>query len=675
MMLKHLAIVAGAVLFAVPGFAQQHDHDHDHQADSVRSVDARAIEVEAEQARVSQAPIRTEVVSTRELRRAACCSLAESFERSPSVEVSFADAVSGARQIQMLGLSGLYTQVLVEATPMMRGIEMPFGFDHIPGPFMGSIDIAKGAGSVVSGYEGQTGQINIHMHDPFTAPALFLNVYGNTMDRFEANVYGAQNLSDEWATMTMAHARMRKGAIDNNHDNFQDSPEFEQLNLVHRWRFNNDAIEFQAYVNGVLDSYQNGQIEAQESRPKFEINTDIKRLAGFVKVGLLNPFDSFDESGLSLVVNASTQTQESVFGARDLNSAQHTVNLRGIGSLTFSDHVKLVGGLSYLYDDVHEHLTDTTSSRSFSQQFARVENVPGVFAEFTINPLRSLTVLASSRVDAHNLYGTRVVPRLHVKWAVGSLTSLRASAGTGWRVPTVITENLSSFINARNVKFEQTFLPEQSVNIGLSATHSMTVANRPVTLDAEVYHTQFDNRVVIDFDRSPRELWVSNLHGTSYSTHVMGQVMFSPIESLELLAAYRWINVQVPLGGQQRFAPMLSRDRLLFTATWDSEGKQWTVDATAVYAGSGRLPSTSANPAQYQHGTEFSGYWRFNTQVTRRFDKFEIYAGSENLGNFIQEDPIIAADAPFSEYFDASLAWGPTSPRMFYLGVRWELPN
>jgi outer membrane receptor protein involved in Fe transport len=268
-----------------------------------------------------------------------------------------------------------------------------------------------------------------------------------------------------------------------------------------------------------------------------------------------------------------------------------------------------------------------------------------------------------------------LVPRLHVKWQAASLTSVRASIGNGWRVPTAITENMSAFINSRTVHVERGMLPEQSWNAGASITHSLEILGRPLTLDAEVYHTWFSNRVVVDFDRSVRELWVGNLNGESYSTLGMVQALFSPLERLELLAAWRIVNVQVPLGGKQRMAPMVSRNRMLFTATWDSEDKVWTIDASAVYNGTGRLPSTDANPAQYQRATEYPGFWRFNAQLTWRWDKLEVYAGSENIGNFIQQDPVISADDPYSEYFDASLAWGPTSPRMFYLGARFTIPN
>ncbi len=641
--------------------------------DSVRATTTRTVQVEAEQARISPAPARTEVISSRELRRAACCSLAESFERSPSVEVSFSDAVSGARQIQMLGLSGTYTQTLVEATPLIRSLELPFGFDHIPGPFMESISISKGASSVVNGYEGQTGQINICMHDPFQAPALFVNLYGNTMNRYELNLYGTQNVSDELATMTMFHGRLRRGAIDNNADNFQDAPEFQQLNLVHRWRYNDDNVEWQMFARGILDEYVSGQIEPLNGQPSYELTTDIQRLDAFMKIGLLNPFSAFEESGVALTVTGALAKQNSLFGVRTLESRQNTLHARFSTAITFSDHVKVTAGLSYLFDDVREHMVDTSALWAFNRQNDRVEHVPGLFAEGTFLPTPSLTIVAGLRADAHNLYGTRVIPRIHGKWNVASLTTLRASFGGGWHVPTIFAENLSAYVNSRQVFMDASFMPEQSWNAGVSATHTIEVFGRPVTFDGEVYHTWFSNRVVVDFDKNVRELWVTNLNGVSFATHAMIQMLVAPVERLELLAAWRGVDVQLPLGGEQRMAPMVSRSRLLLTVTWDSEERMWTLDASATYNGPGRLPSTAGNPQQYQHPLEYPGFWRFNTQVTWRYNNMELYVGSENLGNFIQEDPVIGANAPYSQYFDASLAWGPTSPRMAYFGMRWQL--
>lgn len=666
-----VSLLAFTVLAMNVAAQDHHGHDHGDQ-DSIRTVTKDRIQIEAEQARISQAPVRTEVVSSRELRRAACCSLAESFERSPSVEVSFSDAVSGVRQIQMLGLSGLYTQVMVEAVPLIRSLEMPYGFDHIPGPFMDNISISKGASSVAAGYEGQTGQINVALHEPLTARPWFFNLYGSSMNRFEFNGYGTQAITDELSTMTMLHAGIQQGDIDNNHDNFQDSPEIQRINLIHRWQFNNDETEGQFFIRGLADTYTSGQLAPAGGLPRYAIETNVRRVDGFAKFGFIDLFDGYDESGLAFTLNGSTHRQESVFGPRNLESTQNTFNFRTLFVLGFSRELKINAGLSYLYDNVTELLTDTTATRNFRYDNSRTEHVPGAYAEATYQPVRALTFVGGLRADAHNLYGTQVTPRFHAKWQVATLTTLRANIGTGWRVPTVVTENLSAYINSRTLHLDTAFRPEKSWNAGFSVTHAMEVFGRPVTLDGEVFYTRFNNRVVVDFDRDVHELWVTNLSGSSYSQHVMLQALISPVQRFDVLVAWRGVNVQVPTGGTQQMAPMVSRNRWLFTATWDSPENDWTLDASGNYNGSGRLPTTAGNPAAYQRSTEYPGFWRINTQVTwRGLPGFELYAGAENLTNFIQDDPVIAADAPYSEFFDASLAWGPTSPRMGYVGLRW----
>ncbi|MDR0738076.1 MAG: TonB-dependent receptor, partial [Prevotellaceae bacterium] len=50
-------------------------------------------------------PIKTELITGAGLKKMACCNLAESFENNASISVGYSDAVSGARQIRLLGLS------------------------------------------------------------------------------------------------------------------------------------------------------------------------------------------------------------------------------------------------------------------------------------------------------------------------------------------------------------------------------------------------------------------------------------------------------------------------------------------------------------------------------------------------------------------------------------------
>ncbi|HBB24961.1 MAG TPA: hypothetical protein DCZ59_01720 [Bacteroidetes bacterium] len=629
--------------------------------------------VEAEETGITRAPVKTEVIRRADLEKAACCSLAESFEKNPSVEVSFSDAVSGAKQIQMLGLRGMYTQFLVEAVPLIRGIEMPYGLDHIPGPFMESISISKGSSTVTNGYESVTGQINICMHNPRTAPSLYVNAYANTMQRYELNLYGAQKISDELSTMTMLHGRIMDMAMDNNGDGFADIPTFRQINAVHRWTFNNDEIEWQVYVRGLRDRYRSGQsvlghhedihVHPDSSiRGSYDIVTDISRVDGFVKFGLLNPFEDMEGSGLSLVVSGSYHDHGSTFGLRSTTGLQQTVLVRAVAALPFSESFKLVSGASFMMDDVDEALMNTS--------FTRRERVPGVYSELTLQPHDDLTALIGMRYDHHNLYGGRFVPRAHVKWSATESLALRASAGRGWRVANVVNENLSSYINSRTVMFDAGFLPEDAWNVGVSATANLDVAGRPLTLDAEVYHTTFANQIIVDFDRSPREVYVSNLRGSSYATNVMTQAMFSPIARLELMLAARWVDIIASFNGLEQQRPMTSRWRILSTISYTTEGQLWQADMTVAWNGSGRMPIIPGQSEPSFRDGEFPAWWRINGQITRRFGEFEVYVGIENATNFIQQRPILGFDQPFGESFDASLAWGPLDPRMVYAGVR-----
>jgi hypothetical protein len=183
-------------------------------------------------------PVKTELITAAGLQKLACCNLAESFENSASVTVGYADAVSGARQIQMLGLSGVYTQMLNENVPTLRGLAAPFGWNYVPGPWLESIQVSKGTSSVVNGYESTAGQINMEYKKPDGAERLFVNLFGAGDGRMEANVTtAAPVIQGKLWTGVMLHGSMERMAHDANHDGFMDMPKSYQVNFYNRWLF------------------------------------------------------------------------------------------------------------------------------------------------------------------------------------------------------------------------------------------------------------------------------------------------------------------------------------------------------------------------------------------------------------------------------------------------------
>ena len=202
----------------------------------------------------------TEFISSKELLRAACCNLGESFTTNPSVDVNYADATTGAQQIKLLGLSGTYVQMLTENIPNYRGVASPYALSYIPGPWMQSIQVSKGASSVKNGYESITGQINVEFKKPQATPFADANLYYNTMGKLEANLGANLQLSQRWSTALLGHYEILNNAHDDNGNGFVDMPMIRQGSLLSRWAWMGDNYAFQASVKGLKEHREGGQI-------------------------------------------------------------------------------------------------------------------------------------------------------------------------------------------------------------------------------------------------------------------------------------------------------------------------------------------------------------------------------------------------------------------------------
>ena len=179
----------------------------------------------------------TTVMTGKELLKAACCNLAESFETNPSIDVNFADALTGTKQIKMLGLTSPYLMITEENIPSVRGASQAYGLSFTPGTWIESIQVTKGAGSVVNGYESISGQINTELIKPSLDIPFFVNAYGSTDARFELNTHFNKKISDDWATSLYVHGNTRVAKNDMNDDGFLDNPLSQQINIINRWQY------------------------------------------------------------------------------------------------------------------------------------------------------------------------------------------------------------------------------------------------------------------------------------------------------------------------------------------------------------------------------------------------------------------------------------------------------
>jgi outer membrane receptor for ferrienterochelin and colicins len=616
-------------------------------------------------------PINVETLNTAELRKAACCNLAESFETNASVDVNYTDAVSGARQIQMLGLDGTYTQILNENMPGVRGLAASSGLGFIPGTWIKSIEVSKGAGSVVNGYESTTGQINVEYHKPEDTERVFINGYVNHLGRYEANVHLAERLNEKWSTLLFTHANTVNRKIDMTGDGFLNTPLQKQINVFNRWKYDSKNFLAQFGVKGLLEERIGGQLDYNPSTDylagnRYGIGINSKQFEAFSKAA----FVSTDRPvrSLGFISTFKHYEQNSFFGLRTYDGKQNSgyFNLIYQDFINTTDH-KFKTGASLQTDQYNESLNDSA--------FSRREIVPGVFGEYQYEIEQKVTVLAGLRGDYHNLYGFFPTPRLHFKYHFAPKTVARLSAGRGFRVANIFAENSAVLASSRAVFVEPDLRPEIGWSYGTSFTHKICYGDEGVVFNLDFYRTEFTNRIIVDFDQSLNEIHFYNLKGQSFSNSFQAEVIVEASKQLEFKTAYKWYDVRNTYNGELLPAPLISNHRLLFNTTYFTKFDKWKFDFTAKWYGPTRIPAHGRHDGiNHIHLAERSpDYFVLLGQITRSFKNFDIYFGAENITNTMQHNPVLGYENPFGQGFDASLVWGPLMGRVIYSGFRFKI--
>ncbi|MBN2175786.1 MAG: TonB-dependent receptor [Bacteroidales bacterium] len=612
-------------------------------------------------------PLYVQTITGAELSRAACCNLSESFETNASVDVAYSDAVSGAKKIELLGLHGKYSQMMTENIPNLRGLSTTYGLGYIPGTWMESIQVSKGTSSVVNGYESITGQINIEYKKPDTEERLFLNAYVNHIGKLEGNFNGSIKLNNRWSTMLYLHGENLNNKVDHNGDSFVDEPLVKQYHVFNRWKYAHNNYMAQFGVQLLDEDRTAGQVEFDktenpENSSYYGINIRTKRYQAWGKTGYI--FNNNSETSLGFINSYTYHDQSSFFGLTRYNGSENTYYANLILQSEIGSHKhKYSTGLSYLYDVYKESLNDSI--------FNRMESVPGVFFQYTYSNEKNLTLLLGVRSDFHNLYGTFITPRVHVKYNFNEHTILRSSIGKGYRSANIIAENSYLLASSRNIIVKPTIKQEEAWNYGINLTQIFNINDRDLNINIEFYRTDFVNQVVVDRDQSVSEINIYNLDGKSFSNSYQIEAVYELIPRLDVVAAFRYNDVQMTISNKLEREPLVNRYKGLFSLAYKTNLDKWQFDFTTQLNGDARLPDTRENPAIYQRPENSPVYTIMNVQVTKNFRKWNIYLGVENLTDFKQHDPVIAADDPFGPHFDSSIVWGPIMGRKFYGGIKY----
>jgi len=629
----------------------------------------------------------TTLVTSKELLKAACCNLAESFETNPSIDVNFSDALTGTKQIKMLGLTSPYLMIAEENIPSVRGASQAYGLSFTPGTWIESIQITKGAGSVVNGYESISGQINTELLKPINNIPLFLNIYGSTDARFELNTHFNAKISDKWSSALFVHGNARTGKNDMNDDGFLDNPLAKQINVLNRYQYYDAQKGLVSFINFryMNDKKQTGELDFDPDKDKgktnvwgSEINTE--RLDVSSKVGYVFKDMPYQSIGFQNAFNS--HNQESYFGLNRYNIKQSSFYSNLIFNSIISNTMhKFATGLNFTYDNYQEFVN--------VNDYSRIDNSIGAFFEYTYDNDDNFSLVAGGRVDNHNRLGTFVTPRLHIRYNPWEKAVLRVSAGRGKRSANIFAENQSLFASARTFDILDTngkiygLDPEIAWNYGISFNQKFLLFGRSADAGFDFYKTDFTKQVVVDLYTAPaipgtHQVLFYNLNGKSFANSLQVDFNVEIAKHLDVRTAYKYYDIQTDYLSGRSERPLQAKHRFFANLGYEThigdKGKQWKFDFTYNWMGQQKLPETASNPVEDRLPVYSPSYSLMNAQITRTFSSvFEVYVGGENIGNYKQEKAILGNDNPFGTTFDASIVYAPIFGQMYYAGLRFKI--
>lgn len=610
----------------------------------------------------------SQMLDQKDLEKAACCNLSESFETSIAVDVSFSDAVTGAKRIRMLGLDSYYTQVMHENQPSIRGLANSFGMLFVPGPFMTSIAVNRGAGSVADGYEAITGQINYCYKTPNNSERFFFNFFGSRHGQFELNTNVSHRFNDKLSTILMVHGMIHEAKHDNNEDSFQDVPLNERIIVTNKWMYDSQkAFHSQFGFTYTYDEREAGQLSFlplnQGEANLFQTMNINRRYDAFAKTGFLLP-----KEGQSIGVRYRyyNHQHQAWYGNRFYDAVENFAQVNLALQTPMNDpksSMKL--GISYLFNDFNESLDALNIDRR--------EMVPGIYAEYTYQDCEKFSAVLGLRGDFHNIHGFWLSPRAHVKYNLPKKFTVKASAGKGYRTPNLIAENIGGLASNRQVGVETAQGFESAWNVGGSILKEFYLGFQQASIVVDYYRTDFQERMVYDYE-TPGQLNFYQMDGKSYANSFQVETNVEAAEGLDIQVAYKFDDVHITYESGMKLAPYIPRHKMLITADYETPNEMWRFNLTGQLNGRSRIPSTATNPAPYQRPDESEIFFTLNSQITATLKQFEFYVGGENLNNYWQENPIIASRETDSEFFDGSMIWGPLGGARVYAGIRWTVP-
>ena len=623
--------------------------------------------------------IKSEQITQTSLRQAACCDLAGCFGGQSTVTPQTTNVVTNAKELRILGLSGVYNQVLIDGFPLVKGLAYTYGISSIPGTLVDNIFIAKGANSVLQGYESISGQINVQTVNPRTTDKLLVNGYVNSFMEKHFNVNYTFK-KGEWHSLATFGTVQPAKKVDGDADNFLDLPLLTRYTFGNKWVYGNPSEwgwNSQINLRYISEERVGGQSNFNPATDRgsstvYGQTVQLNQPEASIKTG----FRWDDIHNLTAFVSAFQQSQNSYFGLTQYDAEQVYFYGNLQYEYTYKEKHTLKTGFSYRYSNLEEYLafSDDILTRTYAGNYQLKEKIPGFFAENILYLFDDkLTWMVGVRGDDHNQFGFNLTPRTLLKYSFSPETVVRANVGTGWRTVNLFSENIGLLVSSRDILIADDLAPEKATNYGINFTHKFEGATAGGVVSLDYYRTDFQNQIFPDYDTDPQKAIIQNFRDKSVSNGFQAEVALHFNEQFNWKIGYTHLDVYRVIDAQKQQLPFNAKHKILSTFSYQPLSKKYHFDANFHWYGQQRLPNTEQNPVEFQRPDFSKPYTVVNAQFTYNLKRLEFYTGVENIFSFRQNRAILSWENPFSPYFDTSSVWGPTRGRDFYLGFRFRI--
>jgi outer membrane receptor for ferrienterochelin and colicins len=628
----------------------------------------------------TNSPVPVEVYSETFFRKNPTPSIFESLQNINGVRPQLNCNVCNTGDIHINGLEGPYTFVLIDGMPIVSGLSTVYGLTGIPQALIERVEVVKGPASTLYGSEAVGGIINIITKKPTNAPQLTTDTFVSSWGEVNIDIGLRYNLSEKTQGLLGINYFNFQNRIDKNGDNFTDLTLQNRISIFNKVNIARKSNKvFTIAGRYIYEDRWGGELDWER-----EFRGGNKIYGESIYTNRWEIFGTYElptTENLSFQFSANGHYQDSFYGETAYDAEQFI----GFGQLIYNKQLgekhDLLLGAAYRYTFYDDNTFATLNDNGIENK-PSIIHLPGFFAQDEISLSDRKKILLGVRWDHNSLHGNIFSPRVNYKWnSKDNSNIVRISAGNGFRVANVFTEDHAALTGAREVEFDGDLDPETSWNANLNYVKKINTENAFITLDASAFYTYFNNRILPDYESDSNKIIYANLDGFSVSQGISLNADFLFTNGLTINAGATLMEVSVTEDD-------LKRQQLLtesFSGVWSVSYKfnnSLTIDYTGNLYGPMRLPLLGDNDPRDEYSPWFSVQ---NIQLSKKFsNSWEVYGGVKNLLNFTPAaNSINSANNPFDvgvdtelnpeRAFDPSYVYASNQGIRAFAGVRYTL--